>query len=183
MQILNAKKYNAIVAQYSAKTIKETMIAIAKAKDKRYEYKIRLAKEMIPIKALEEDIQRNKDLRESECLEEELKKEIELKAQSPSAELKLPVEMEDPKKVKPHIDRVQADFMKFKQLVSAQDYHKAMIIYDYYVKKRFDKSRYDTGVNENPVIEIVRSIDEDKIKVLFILGDELVPYLDLSVTE
>ena len=57
-------------------------------------------------------------------------------------------------------------------MVSAQDYHLAMTILDYYVKRRFTEKRYADFVSNNPTTEIAKAIDDGMIKVIFVCGDE-----------
>jgi len=46
-----------------------------------------------------------------------------------------------------------------------------MTILDYYIKHRFDNSKYLTGVDDDPVVEIAKAVAEKKIKCVFVMGD------------
>ena len=67
-------------------------------------------------------------------------------------------------------------------MVSAPDFHKAMTIFDYYVQRRFDPNRYKAGVSKDPADEIIKALDENKIKVFFICGEELADELDVFIS-
>ena len=66
MQILKAKKFNAIVQQYTTETTKKRMTAIAKAIDRRYASKIKEIKGNPVIKALVHDVAQHIEKKESE---------------------------------------------------------------------------------------------------------------------
>ncbi len=66
---------------------------------------------------------------------------------------------------------IHSKFLKFQQLVSPELFSKAMVIFDYYVKKCFNPSKYLAGVDEDPVVEIAKSVVDNRIKCVFVVGE------------
>ncbi len=66
---------------------------------------------------------------------------------------------------------IHSKFVKFRQLVSPEVFSKAMVIFDYYAKHRFDPRKYLNGVDVDPVVEIAKSVVDNRIKCVFVVGE------------
>ena len=75
------------------------------------------------------------------------------------------------KPVRTFVHDFQGILQKFKKVVSPEIYFKAMTILDYYTKRRFNRSKYHAGVDEDPVVEITKAVLNNSIKCLFVLSD------------
>ena len=67
---------------------------------------------------------------------------------------------------------IHAEFLAYKALVPAKEFHQAMAVYEYYMKCRFQISKYPVGMSEDPVLEIAKAIRSNKIKAFFVAGEE-----------
>ena len=75
------------------------------------------------------------------------------------------------KDAKPFMRDIHSKFVKFQKLVSPEVFSKAMVIFDYYVKHQFDPSKYLIGVDADPVVEIAKSVVDNRIKCVFVVGE------------
>ena len=73
--------------------------------------------------------------------------------------------------VGPFMRDTHRSFEKFRDLVSPEVFNKAMTIFEYYMKHRFTPSNYLPGVDADPVVEIAKSVVDNRIKSVFVVGE------------
>jgi hypothetical protein len=70
------------------------------------------------------------------------------------------------------VQTIHAEFLAYKESVPIKEFHQAMAVIEYYVKRRFQKDKYPAGMSEDPVLEIAKAIRSNKIKAFFVAGEE-----------
>lgn len=86
--------------------------------------------------------------------------------------------LEESKEPLAHARNIHAEFLAFKEKVTVREFHHAMTVFQYYIKCGFDKTKYPAGMEEDPVVEIAKSLKSNKIKAFFVADVEFEVMMD-----